>query len=398
MNPVANPYSPGAGNRPPELAGRDEVIAQADVMFQRLTAGMTIEPMVLVGLRGVGKTVLLRHLRDMAEHAGYQILWAEADEGKSLPEILVVGLRKTLLALSKIEAAKDRLRRSLGAFQAFVAGFNLTVGEVGLSYDPTLGVADSGDLEADVSDIISEVGQAAAAAHTGLVIFVDEVQLLQRSEFAALIAAIHRASQERLPVTFVGAGLPQVLALAGSAKAYAERLFVFPRIDALSEEAAVAAIENPASALGVEYEPEAISEILRVTERYPYFIQQWAFCAWNTAADEKSITWSDVVEASTVAQKKLDESFFRVRYDQCSPSEKDYMRALAELGRGTHKDNTVSDQLDCTSEKANNDRDSLIKKGMIYSTVHEEVCFTVPMFDSFMRREIPNFVARSASL
>lgn len=356
---------------------------------------MTIEPMVLVGLRGVGKTVLLRHLRDMAEQAGYEILWAEADEGKSLPEVLVVGLRKTLLALSRIEAAKDRVRRSLGAFKSFVAGFNLTVGDVGLSYDPALGVADSGDLEADVSDIISEVGQAAAAAHNGLVIFVDELQLLQRSEFAALIAAIHRTSQERLPVAFVGAGLPQLLALAGSAKAYAERLFVFPRIDALSEEAAVAAIENPASALKVVFEPEAISEILRVTERYPYFIQQWAFCAWNTAADDNIITWSDVVEATIVAQKKLDESFFRVRYDQCSSSEKDYMRALAELGKGTHKSNGVSDQLHCSSDEANDELASLIKKGMIYQTVHGEVSFTVPMFDAFMRRAIPDFVAKS---
>ena len=356
---------------------------------------MTVEPMVLVGLRGVGKTVLLRHLRDMAEEAGYEILWTEADEGRSLPEVLVVGLRKTLLALSRIEAAKDRVRRSLGAFKAFVTGFNLTVGDVGLSYDPTLGVADSGDLEADVSDIIAEVGQAAAAAQNGIVIFIDELQLLQRSELAALIAAIHRASQEGLPVAFVGAGLPQVLALAGSAKAYAERLFVFPRIDALSEEAAVAAIENPASALGIRLEPAAISEIIRVTERYPYFIQQWAFCAWNTAADEEAITWSDVVEATIVAQKKLDESFFRVRYDQCTSSEKAYMRALAELGKGTHKSTMVSDQMCCTSDTANDDRTFLLKKGMIYSTVHEEVCFTVPMFDAFMRREIPDFVARS---
>lgn len=395
MNPVSNPYSPGAGNRPPELAGRDDVVAQADVMFQRLKEGMTIEPMVLVGLRGVGKTVLLRHLREMAERAGYEVLWAEADEDKSLPEVLVVGLRKTLLALSRIEAVKDRVRQSFGALKSFVAGFNLTIGEFGVSYDPELGVADSGDLEADVSDIISEVGQVAAAAHKGLVIFVDELQLLQRSELAALIAAIHRASQERLPVAFIGAGLPQILALAGSAKAYAERLFVFPRIDALSEEAAVAAIENPASALGVEFEPEAISEILRVTERYPYFIQQWAFCAWNIATDDTKITWSDVVEATSVAQRKLDESFFRVRYDQCSSSEKDYMRALAELGKGTHSAITVSDQLHCPPDTNLENSTSLTKKGMIYSTVHGEVCFTVPMFDAFMRREIPDFVARS---
>ena len=394
MNPVDNPYSPGAGNRPPELAGRDEVMEQSDIMFQRLLARRSIQPMVLVGLRGVGKTVLLRHMHDTAKKAGFEVVYAEATEGKKLPEILMAGLRKTLLALSLIEAAKDRARRSLGALKAFVAGFGLSVGDVSLSYDPTIGIADSGDLEADLADILVEVGEAAVAANKAVIIFVDELQILDKQELSALIAAIHRISQEALPVSFIGAGLPQVLALAGSAKSYAERLFVYPRIDALSEEAAIAAIEHPAAAQGIKFEADAVSEILRVTERYPYFLQQWAFCAWNIASDSKKITWSDVLDATEVARSKLDESFFRVRYDRCTPAEKTYMRALAELGKGTHRSGDVADHLGCDTEKANQQRASLIKKAMIYAPAHGDVCFTVPMFDEFMRREIPDFIPK----
>lgn len=364
-------------------------------MFQRLNARRSVQPMVLVGLRGVGKTVLLRHMHDMAKRSSFEVVWAEATEGKNLPEILMVGLRKTLLELSMIEAAKDRARRSLGALKAFVSGFNITLGDVGLSYAPTLGVADSGNLEADLGDILVEVGEAAAAAGKAVVLFVDELQILDKPELSALIAAIHRITQEALPVTFIGAGLPQILALAGSAKSYAERLFIYPRIDALSEEAAAAAIEHPASAQRVKFEPDAVSEILRVTERYPYFLQQWAFCAWNIAPDEKTITWSDVLDATVIARNKLDESFFRVRYDRCTPVEKIYMRALAELGKGTHRSSVVADQLGCDTDKANQQRTTLIKKAMIYAPAHGDVCFTVPMFDEFMRREMPDFVPRS---
>lgn len=351
--------------------------------------------MVLVGLRGVGKTVLLRHMHDLARKSDVEVIWAEAADGKNLPEILIAGLRKALLALSLIEAAKDRARRSLGALKSFVAGFNVTFGDVGVSYTPTLGVADSGDLEADLADILAEVGEAAAAAGKAVILFVDELQILNKPELSALIAAIHRVSQEALPVTFIGAGLPQVLALAGIAKAYAERLFVYPRIDALTEEAAAAAIEHPAHAQGVSFEPDAVSEILRVTECYPYFLQQWAFCAWDVAPDTQTITWSDVIEANGIARAKLDESFFRVRFDQCTPAERTYMRALAELGKGTHGSSVVADQLRLEIEEADACRTALIKKALIYETAHGDVCFTVPMFDAFMRREIPEFVPRS---
>ena len=395
MDPIRNPYSPGAGNKPPELAGRDNVMEQADLIFQRMRAGNSVQPMVLNGLRGVGKTVLLRRMHDTAKALGYEAVFAEATEGKLLPDLLAAGLRKALLNLSMLEAAKDRARRSLGALKSFVAGFGVSIGEFALSYDPTLGVADSGDLEADLGDILVEVGEAAAAAGKCVVLFIDELQILEKAELSALIAAIHRISQEGLPVTMIGAGLPQVLGLAGSAKSYAERLFVFPRIDAVGEEEAASAIEHPANALGVEFEADAVAEILRVTERYPYFLQQWSYCAWNGAQNEKTITWSDVIEATDVAREKLDESFFRVRYDRCTPAEKNYLRGLAELGKGTQRSSDVAVQLGCDMDKANQQRASLIKKAMIYSPAHGDICFTVPLFDEFMRREMPDFVPHS---
>lgn len=395
MNPIRNPYSPGAGNKPPELAGRENVIEQADLMFERMRAGNSVQPMILNGLRGVGKTVLLRRMHDAAKTSGYEVVFAEATEGKPLPDLLVVGLRKALLNLSMIEAAKDRAKRSLGALKAFVAGFGVSIGEYALTYDPTLGVADSGDLETDLGDIFAEVGEAAAAANKCVVLFVDELQILEKTELGALIAAIHRISQQGLPVTIIGAGLPQVLGLAGSAKSYAERLFIFPRIDALGEDEAACAIEHPANALGVQFEADAVAEILRVTERYPYFLQQWSYCAWNIAQDEKTITWNDVVEATDVAREKLDESFFRVRYDRCTPAEKNYLRGLAELGKGTQRSSDVAIQLGCDMDKANQQRTTLIKKAMIYSPAYGDICFTVPLFDEFMRREMPDFVPHS---
>lgn len=395
MNPIKNPYSPGAGNKPPELAGRDNVIGQADLMFQRMRAGNSVQPMILNGLRGVGKTVLLRRMHDAAKDLEYEVVFAEATEGKPLPDLLVVGLRKALLNLSMIEAAKDRARRSLGALKAFVAGFGVSVGEYALTYDPTLGVADSGDLETDLGDLFVEVGEAAAAADKCVVLFVDEIQILNKAELGALIAAIHRISQQGLPVSIIGAGLPQVLGLAGSAKSYAERLFVFPRIDALGEDEAACAIEHPANALGVQFEADAVAEILRVTERYPYFLQQWSYCAWNIAQDQKIITWDDVVEATDVAREKLDESFFRVRYDRCTPAEKNYLRGLSELGKGTQRSSDVAIQLGCDMDKAKQQRTTLIKKAMIYSPAYGDICFTVPLFDEFMRREMPDFVPHS---
>jgi hypothetical protein len=388
MDSVQNPFAPGAGNPPPELAGRTNVLEQSHTAMLRLAAARAIQSLILVGLRGVGKTVLLVKMQEMAEAEGFVVVSTEASERQSLAELLVPELRKALLQLSLVETAKHALKRAVGVLKAFVGSFGLTMGEIALNYDPTAGVADSGNIEADLPDLLVELAGVAAVAGRPVLIVIDELQVLKGPEFSALIMAIHKINQRKLPLVFIGAGLPQVLGLAGNAKSYAERLFKFLHIGALSEEDAVAAIVNPAKAEGVEFEPEAVSEILRVTERYPYFLQQWASDAWNIAQGEK-ITWADVLDAFDTSTSALDASFFRVRFDRCSQPEKIYMRALAELGPGNKRCSEVADVLGVKPEKVAQHRGSLIKKGMIFAPALAEVCFTVPLFDAFMRRVMP---------
>lgn len=395
LNPVHNPYEPGAGSEPPELAGRGEVIDLLTVSMQRVAAGKSTQSPVLVGLRGVGKTVLLVRMETLGKELDFKVIRVEACEGKSLPELLIPGFRSALLELSLIESAKDKARRSLGVLKAFIAGFGLAYAGIEITYDPTAGVADTGDIESDLPDLVIELAEAAKAAGKAIAIIVDELQILKPEEFSALIMSIHRVSQAKLPVAFIGAGLPQVTGIAGDAKSYAERLFRFVNIGALAEDDAVAAIEHPAAAMNVTFEPGAISEILRATERYPYFLQQWAHDAWNIAQDDKLITWSDVLDATDKSHKNLDESFFRVRYDRCNASERKYMRALAELGPGVHRNSDVAGMMGIKVSGAGPIRGKLIKKGMIYSPSLGDVCFSVPLFDQFMCRLIPDFVASS---
>lgn len=390
MDSVRNPFAPGAGTPPPELAGRADVLESTQTALLRLAAGKSIQPPILVGLRGVGKTVLLVKMQQIADTEGFVVVSIEACEGRSFAELLAPGLRTALLSLSMVEAAKEKAKRGLGVLKSFMSGFNLAYAGVELNYTPTVGVADSGSLEADLPELLVELGEAAAAAHRPVVIFVDELQVLKPIEFSALIMAIHKINQKQLPLAFIGAGLPQVLALAGNSKSYSERLFVFPEIGALSEEDAVAAIVNPALSEDVKFEPEAVSEILRVTERYPYFLQQWAHDSWNIAQGE-TITWSDVLDAFDTSTAALDRSFFRVRYDRCRPAEQGYMRALAELGPGIRRSSDLAYLLGKKVDAIVPTRASLIKKGMIYAPSVGEVCFTVPMFDAFMKRAIPDF-------
>lgn len=304
--------------------------------------------------------------------------------------MLAPGLRTALLSLSLVEAAKEQAKRGLGVLKSFLGGIGIAFAGIEVSYTPTVGIADSGSLEADLPDLLIELGEAAAAAKRPVVIFVDELQVLKPIEFSALIMAFHKINQKQLPLAFIGAGLPQVLGLAGNSKSYSERLFVFPEIGALSEEDAVAAIVNPALSEDVKFEADAISEILRVTERYPYFLQQWAHDSWNIAQGEE-ITWSDVLDAFGTATAALDKSFFRVRYDRCRPAEQSYMRALAELGPGVQRSADLAELLGKKVDAIAPTRASLIKKGMIFAPSVGDVCFTVPMFDAFMKRAIPDF-------
>jgi hypothetical protein len=344
----------------------------------------------MVGLRGVGKTVLLDRMRQDAEADGIQTINVEAPEGRSLPALLAPQLRLALLRLSRNEQAKDLAQRALRGLAGFAKGLKLRFGdiEVGLDLDPEPGLADNGDLEHDLTALLEVAGEAARKAGTALAIFVDELQYVEESQLAALVTALHRTAQRKLPVVLVGAGLPQLRGQMGNAKSYAERMFDFPEIGPLPEEFARAAIVKPARDQGVEYEPAALDTLVRTTQGYPYFLQTWGKHAWD-AAEKSPITLADVRTASQAAIAALDESFFRVRFDRLTPLEKKYLRAMAELGPGPHRSGDIADQLGKKVTSIAPTRAQLISKGMVWSPSHGDTDFTVPLFAGFMRRIMP---------
>jgi hypothetical protein len=390
MDPVSNPYSPGAGNPPPELAGREKLREQVRVAIARIRRGNAAKSVLMVGLRGVGKTVLLDRMRTDAEQAGAYTVRMEAPENRSLPALLAPQLRLVLLRLSRVEAAKKLARRGLRALAGFAKALKVKYSdiEVGLDLDPEPGLADNGDLEVDLAALLEEVGLAARNAGTAVVLFIDELQYLHNDQFAALISALHRCAQSNLPLTLVGAGLPQLRGFAGNAKSYAERLFNFPMIGALSPAEAELAIVKPAHNEGVDFTPEAVAKIVSATRGYPYFLQEWGKHAWDVA-DRSPITFSDVSLACGEAIAALDESFFRVRFDRLTPAEKKYLRAMAELGPGPHRSGDIAQTLSKSVNSLGPLRQSLIAKGMIWSPSHGDTAFTVPLFDEFMKRIMP---------
>lgn len=344
----------------------------------------------MVGLRGVGKTVLLDRMRDDAEGTGIQTLRIEAPEGRSLPAMLAPQLRQALLRLSRHEQAKDLAQRALRGLAGFARALKVKYQdiEVGLDLEPEPGLADNGDLEHDLQALLEVVGAAAQRAGTALALFVDELQYVEEEQLAALITALHRTAQRRLPVILVGAGLPQLRGQMGRAKSYAERLFDFPEIGALPAPAARIAIAKPANEQGVRVEDDALALILRETHCYPYFLQEWGKHAWD-AAEESPITRRDVQAASETSVAALDESFFRVRFDRLTPLEKKYLRAMAELGPGPHRSGDIAEQLERKVTSLGPTRNQLIAKGMIWSPSHGDTAFTVPLFDEFMHRIMP---------
>lgn len=390
MDPVRNPYSPGAGTQPPELAGRDELLSTAGIALQRLRAGRAAKSLILVGLRGVGKTVLLDRIRDEAEAVGIQTGRIEAPEGRSLPAILAPDLRRALLRLSRNERAKEFAHRALRGLAGFVTALKVKYEdiEVGIDYEPERGLADNGDLELDLQALLETVGVAARESETALALFVDELQYVKEDELAALIVALHRTAQQRLPVVLIGAGLPQLRGRMGRAKSYAERLFDFPAVGPLSPEAARVAISRPAAVEGVSIDDDALDRIIADTHCYPYFLQEWGKHAWD-AAKRSPITLEDVLSGSQTAVAALDESFFRVRFDRLTPIEKRYLRAMAELGSGPYRSGDIADQLGRQVTSLGPTRAQLISKGMIWSPSHGDASFTVPLFDEFMRRIMP---------
>lgn len=397
MDPVKNPYAPGAGTPPPELAGRGDLRETVRVALERVRAGRSSKSILMVGLRGVGKTVLLDRLRDDAEALGMQTLRIEAPEGRSLPAILAPQLRLALLRLSRNEQAKELAQRALRGLAGFAKALKVKYQdiEVGFDFEPESGLADNGDLENDLAALLEVAGNAAKKAGTVMALFIDELQYVNEDELAALITALHRTAQRQLPVMLVGAGLPQLPGRMGRAKSYAERLFDFPQIGPLTEDAARLAITIPAHAEGVEVNEDALQRILAETHCYPYFLQEWGKHAWD-ATDVSPIKLDDVVQASTTAVAALDESFFRVRLDRLTPLERKYLRAMAELGPGPHRSGDIADQLMRDVTKLGPTRGQLIAKGMIWSPGHGDTAFTVPLFDEFMKRIMPDDDWRSA--
>ena len=390
MDPIRNPYAPGAGTPPPELAGREDILDNARIALERIRIGRSSKSFLLVGLRGVGKTVLLDRIREDADARGLYTLWIEAPENRSLPSVLAPQLRLALLKLSNREKAKHLAERALRGLAGFVNGLKVKYQdlEVGLDFSPEAGLADNGDLESDLQDLMEAVGAAAQADDSCVVLFVDELQYVHEDELAALITALHRTNQRQLPVTMFGAGLPQLRGRMGKAKSYAERLFDFPEIGALLPEDAKLAISKPAEDEGVEIEPAALDMMVHSTQCYPYFLQEWGKCLWDVA-DESPITACNVDAASKQAVAGLDESFFRVRFDRLTPTEKRYLRAMSELGEGPHRSGDIAQALGRSVNSLAPTRSQLINKGMVWSPSHGDTAFTVPMFDQFMLRIMP---------
>lgn len=389
MDPIKNPYSPGAGTPPPELTGRDEIREQVRVAIERIRIGRASKSILMIGLRGVGKTVLLDKMRNDAEASGHHTIRIEAPEQRSLPGILAPQLRQALLKLSRVEKARDLANRALRGLAGF-AKLKATYHDLEISLDflPEPGLADNGDLESDLQDLMAAIGQAAKAADSSFILFIDELQYVPQEQLGHLIAALHKVSQLSLPLTLVGAGLPQLTGQMGKAKSYAERLFDFPFIGALGSADARAALSVPAEKEGIRFEPAALDHIVTQTQGYPYFLQEWGKHAWDEAASSP-ITLADCQAASDIAIAALDASFFRVRFDRLTPSEKKYLRAMAELGAGPHRSGDIAEKLTRTSQSLAPTRAKLIEKGMIWSPNHGDTAFSVPLFDQYMKRIMP---------
>ncbi len=383
MDAFENPFRPGAGTSPPALVGRDELIGKYEVALRRAVAGRPGKSVMPIGLRGVGKTVLLNRFQEIARDQGLKVGFIEAPESGEFKRLLAIRLRSVLLELDQ-GALSRAVKQALGVLKSFT--YTLADGtSISLGIDAVLGRADSGVLSEDTADLLIAVGEAASDRNSGVLIAIDEVQYLDGEELAAVISAIHRTVQLSLPVILVGAGLPQLPGLAGSAKSYAERLFDFPRIDSLDVDDARAVLTLPAGAQGVTFADDALSELVEVTHGYPYFLQEWGYHVWN-AAPGSPITLEDVRLAAPDVQRQLDQNFFLVRMDRLTPAEKNYLQAMAQLGPGPHRSGDIAAELGVKVESVAPRRSVLIQKGMVYSPAHGDTAFTVPLFDEFLRR------------
>lgn len=386
MDKVSNPFSPNAGSRPPELAGREEIFEDVRVFLGRLPLKRSLQSILFIGLRGVGKTVLLNEIMHMAEQQGNVLpVYLEASENRPLGEMLASPLRMSLLKIDRMKGAKEKVRRSLSGLRNFVGTIKVKFGDVGIELEPAAGLADSGDLQFDLIELLSAVADAAADRKMGVVLLIDEVQYVSGDEFGALVMAMHRMQQRGLPLAMVGAGLPILPGLAGEAKSYAERLFKYPVIGALSEEASTQAIRLPFAESEVRIDDDAVRMIYQRSGGYPYFIQEWGYQLWNFV-ERARVTIEDVKMVDAVVTEQLDGNFFRVRKERLTPSERSFLRAMSEFDEKEIRMADLSRRLGISQQALGPRRSALIKRGMIYSPSHGLVAFTVPLFNEFLRR------------
>jgi hypothetical protein len=392
VDPVANPYSPGAGTRPPALVGRDGEIDAIDVALQRLMRGRDGRSQMLTGLRGVGKTVMLNEFEQVAGGRGFFHEHVEVGEDGDLAPRLAAAFRRALLAMDARKRIGERVVRALGVLKAF--SIRLPGGpELSIDVDAVFGPADSGDLATDLAGLFVELGEVARDHECGVFVTIDELHYVRLPTLEALVMGLHRASQLRLPITVAGAGLPSLATLTGEAKSYSERMFTFPVIGSLSEKEAREALVVPAADENVRWDDAALAKVLEATQGYPYFLQEFGKQAWDVADGPAAITLDDVVRSIPVATAELDDGFFRVRTGRTSDPERAYLRAMAELGPGPVGSGDVANILGRKITSLAPTRDGLIKKALCYSPRYGEIDFTVPLFDGFMRRWLPDFTA-----
>jgi hypothetical protein len=392
MDPISNPYTPNAGSRPQELAGRTNELEQFRVLVGRLKRGATEQSMIIRGLRGVGKTVLLNAFEDRAESEGYLSFYHELTPDSSLVMEITRDAQSALARLKLSARATMAIREALGHLKTIKV-----VGPDGVELAVDLRKADEGTIARDLSELFLQLGAAAAQKGMGVVFLLDEVQFADEVQYRSVITALHRATQKNMPITLVAAGLPQIPRLTGEARSYAERLFSFPVIANLSSADATAALVEPARHLGVDYEPEAVELALRWTEGYPFYIQQLGKHAWNLAQGS-SITAADVQEAIPAAQATLDASVYEVRIQRATHEERRYMRAMGELGAGPYRSGAVAAKLGRRTSEVSMVRQRLLDKGLVYATEnYGYVDFTVPRFGEFMARHMPYRAPRRRS-
>lgn len=382
-----NPYRPGAGMVPAYLAGRQESIAEAVRILEAVSVGFPSRSVVYYGLRGVGKTVLLNHLENVAEELPIVSEYIEIMErGRSFQQYLAWAVYKLVHELSIQKQIADQVKKVLSVLKAFSLKYSCGDVSVEIGLDAAHGISDTGNLENDMMEVLVSLGQAAKASRQGVVLFIDEIQYMKEHELESIMTALHRLNQRGLPVVIIAAGLPKIAKIAGDVKSYAERLFQFVEIGTLSDEEAKKALAEPAAQFHVTYDEDALAYIIAVTEGYPYFLQEFGKWAWESRQQDSVITKADAIAAYSKFERSLDESFFKVRHDRATPRELAFMIAMVQCGERPCNTKDIAAQMGESLQTISPLRAQLIHKGFIYAAKRGAVDFTVPHFDEYLKR------------